>query len=177
MNHPLKRVFLAMLLPPILGFGIACLAFPDRCPIQLSADAVAVVSFTVFVLAAFFGMAGPILYRSQFVHRHRNDINVSTQELLRFEKNLTMMVMLTPYMALAAYLVPMPPFHRYGTLLLALYAVYYYYPSEKRLAFDRRLFRTGRWMPAAAGQDVRQRRQPAHGDTYRPPSGRDRYGL
>jgi hypothetical protein len=49
--------------------------------------------------------------------------------------------MITPYLALPACLFELPKFHFTGTVLMALYAAYYYYPSKKRVDFDRRIFR------------------------------------
>ncbi|CAB1058248.1 hypothetical protein D1BOALGB6SA_3004 [Olavius sp. associated proteobacterium Delta 1] len=50
-------------------------------------------------------------------------------------------VMITPYFALAAYLLQMLRFYSSGAILMGLYAVYYFYPSQTRIAFDRRITR------------------------------------
>jgi len=42
---------------------------------------------------------------------------------------------------LVAYLLEFPRFYLAGTVLMALYAVYYYYPSKKRIQFERKIFR------------------------------------
>jgi hypothetical protein len=49
--------------------------------------------------------------------------------------------MATPYVALIAQILQLPRFHLAGTIVMALYAVYYYYPSMRRIEFDRRVFR------------------------------------
>jgi hypothetical protein len=49
--------------------------------------------------------------------------------------------MATPYVALIAQILQLPRFHLGGTIIMALYAVYYYYPSKRRIEFERRVFR------------------------------------
>ena len=52
-----------------------------------------------------------------------------------------LVVMATPYLALAAYVLAVPRFYLAGTVLAMLYAMYYHYPTTRRLIFDRRIFR------------------------------------
>jgi len=60
---------------------------------------------------------------------------------LKFERNLLYIAMTTPYVGLIAQILQLPRFHLAGTIIMGLYAVYYYYPSKKRLDFERRIFR------------------------------------
>lgn len=103
----------------------------------------AIVAPAIFILAAVFAIAGPIFYRSLFSHRHCHLVKVSLLVLYQFERNLIGMALVTPYLALVGYVLQLPSFHLAGTLLMALYAVYYYYPFEERIRFDGKLFRTG----------------------------------
>jgi len=96
----------------------------------------------IFVLTAISALAGPILYRSLFAHSQRNLNEVPYAKLFKFERKLTVMALITPYLALAAYTLQFPRFYLTATLLLALYAVYYYYPSQRRISFDEKIFRT-----------------------------------
>jgi hypothetical protein len=57
------------------------------------------------------------------------------------------MILVTPYLALLAYFLQLSRFYLAATLLVTLYAVYYTYPSHKRIAFDEKIFRTPHVMP------------------------------
>ena len=99
------------------------------------------IARSTFILAALLAVAGPIFYRSLFAHRQRNHSSVSQEVLFKFERNLTCMVLIVPYLAVIAYVLELPRFYNAATILLALYAIYYYYPSQKRIAFDSKIFR------------------------------------
>jgi len=98
----------------------------------------------IFILSAIFALALPIFYRTLFAHRRRHLIGIVPAELFKFERNLIGMTMVTPYLAMVAYLMGLPRFHLAGIILIALYAVYYYYPSRKRITFEERIFRVDR---------------------------------
>ena len=93
-------------------------------PVQTSAF----IAPMIFILAAVFGVAGPILYRSFFAHSHGMFMKFRLRTLFIFERNLTGMALVTPYLALVAYFLQLPRFYLAATLLMALYAVYYYLP-------------------------------------------------
>lgn len=110
-------------------------------PRWLSAQLLAVIAPAIFILAAAFAIAGPILIRAHFAHRQRDLYNVSTTALHTFEKRLIVIPLVAPYLALAAYYLQLPRFHLAGALLMGLYAVYYYYPSARRIALDKNIYR------------------------------------
>jgi len=95
----------------------------------------------VFILSVVFAVALPILFRSLFANKMRGRKYTSAGEWLKFERILLYVAMMTPYLALAAHIMRLPRFHYAGTAIMALYAVYYYYPSQRRIAFDKRIFR------------------------------------
>ena len=103
----------------------------------------AVVAPAIFILTAVFAVAGPILLRSSFAHRHRNQHSLSPTELFTFERRLIGISMVAPYLALIASFLQLPRFHLAATLLMALYAIYYHYRSQKRIVFDKSIFRSG----------------------------------
>jgi Ca2+/Na+ antiporter len=96
----------------------------------------------IFILTAISALAGPILYRSFFAHSQRYLHGVPYAKLFKFERKLTAMALITPYLALVAYGLQFPRFYLAAILLMALYAVYYYYPSQRRISFDEKIFRT-----------------------------------
>ena len=141
MTEKLKKTYLTLLIPAIaaivLAFGLRRMGFIFRDPNIPNAF----VAPFVFVLSVFFALALPIFIRSLFAHTVRRLKSVPEEDLFRFERKLIFVSLLTPYLILPAYLLNFPDFYLIGTTLMALYAVYYFYPSTKRIQFERRVFR------------------------------------
>ncbi|MEA1968280.1 MAG: hypothetical protein U9N77_08670 [Thermodesulfobacteriota bacterium] len=95
----------------------------------------------LFILSAITSIAAPVLIRTLFAHNVRSRKSVNHDEFFKFEKNILYMVLLTPWFALAAYLCDFQKFYSAGIVLMAFYALYFYYPSEKRINFDKKIFR------------------------------------
>jgi hypothetical protein len=66
---------------------------------------------------------------------------VSEVEFIKFERRLMVISLVTPYLALVAYTLEFPKFYTTAAILMGLYAIYYFFPSKRRLALDRRIFR------------------------------------
>lgn len=141
MTKRLKRYFFNILSPVIAGFLIARWAHNMHQPRIIPEEVSIILAPVLFVLSAVFAIAGPILYRSIFAYRLRNLCDVSLQMLQQFERNLIGFALVTPYLALIAYVIQLPRFHLAAILLMALYAIYYTYPSSKRIDLDRKIFR------------------------------------
>lgn len=129
-----------MLAPALVGLGgVWCLRILGMIdPIRPAGDACAPVLFVLSVVTA---VAAPILIRTLFAHRMRHQRHISENAFLRFQQLQILVVMATPYLALAAYVLAVPDFYLAGTGLAMLYALYYHYPSTRRVVFDRRIFR------------------------------------
>jgi len=141
MTAALKRAYLILLLPAIFGFAFTCLA-KTYCFIEInSIQFIEIAGPSIFILCIASAIAFPIFYRTLFAHKSRNLRSVSDKKLLNFERTLINVVMITPYLALIAYLLDLPRFYTTGAILIGLYAVYYFYPSKRRIAFDRKIFR------------------------------------
>jgi len=131
-----------LLAPAILGFIAAILA---RRFSAIDLEAVkSLQRFTapvLFALSFAFGAAFPLLFRTLFVHKNRHEKRISEAALLQFERNTLYLAMITPYIALVAFFLEIPRFHLAGALLASFYAVYYFYPSHKRIQYEKRIFR------------------------------------
>ncbi|MFO7750709.1 MAG: hypothetical protein R6V54_11525 [Desulfobacteraceae bacterium] len=137
----LKKRYIILLLPPVLGFFLVGGAKGFGLPPSGLPEPPAFLPVLLFVLSAVTSVAAPVLTRTLFAHRMRNQKRVDKDRFLVFEKRLLTMVLLTPWFALAAYGLDFQRFYSTGIVLMAFYAVYYYYPSKKRIAFDQRIFR------------------------------------
>ena len=141
MTNALKKTCLTLLLPCILGFTLAggakVYGFIEIDSVQFIQSA----GPFIFILCIALAIAFPIFYRALFAHKNRDVISVSDEKLLKFERTLINVVMITPYLALTAYLFELPRFYTASAILIGLYAMYYFYPSKTRIAFERRIFR------------------------------------
>jgi hypothetical protein len=95
----------------------------------------------LFSLAVVLAVAAPVVVRTLFAHRMRHNRVVAEADFFQFQRRMIHWALLTPYLAVAACLIPLPRFFFAGIILATLYAVYYTYPSRRRIGFDRRLFR------------------------------------
>jgi hypothetical protein len=141
MTDKLRKLYIIILLPSILGFVFVYLTkafvFINIEPINFSE----ILAPSIFILSVVFAVAWPIFYRTFFAHKKRLDRSVSENELIKFERKMIYITMVTPYLALTAYILELTRFYTAGSFLMGLYAIYYFYPSKRRLAFERRIFR------------------------------------
>jgi hypothetical protein len=141
MVQELKRQYFFGVTPPVAIF-IALGLLQETQVISLSrAPMQIILAPVIFIAAIVTGVALPVWLRTLFAHRRRNQYTVSSEDFLRFQRQILYSAIATPYLALAAFLLVLPPVHFFGTVLAALYAAYYYYPSEKRIRFDRHIFK------------------------------------
>jgi len=141
MTDKLKKTYFTFLLPSILGFTLAGGAKAYDL-IEIGSDNfIQIAGPFVFILCIALAIAFPIFYRTLFAHKNRDLLSVSDKTLLKFERTLINVVMIVPYLALVAYFFELPRFYTTSAILIGLYAVYYFYPSKERIAFERRIFR------------------------------------
>jgi len=141
METQLRKLYFSLLIPAILGFILAYLS-----KAYLKIDLGAISSFwptapLIFILSFAFGVALPILFRTLFVHKNRHQKKIAENDLLKFERSTLYIALITPYIALVAYFFEIPRFHFVGSVLASFYAIYYFYPSQKRIRYERRIFR------------------------------------
>ncbi len=141
MADEIRRTYFTLLIPAIAGF-IAISIVKKFSLLEFGhITFLEVLAPLVFVLSVVFAIAWPIFFRTLFAHKIRHQKSISEADLIKFERNFLYIALVTPYLTLAAYLLEFPSFYLAGTVLTALYAVYYYYPSKKRIQFERRIFR------------------------------------
>jgi hypothetical protein len=141
MTDKLKKTYFIFLLPSIIGFTLAGGAKAYDLIEIGSANFIETAGPLIFILCIALAIAFPIFYRALFAHKSRDLINLPAKELLKFERTLINVVMITPYLALIAYFFELPRFYTASAILIGLYAVYYFYPSKTRIAFEKRIFR------------------------------------
>lgn len=141
MVQKLKKTYFILLLPAVSGIVIIFLTKAYNILALGQVEFLGVIAPLIFILSVIFAIALPIFYRTLFAHRVRHLKNLAEDNLIKFERNLLYLALVTPYIALIAFLLEIPRFHLAGTVLMAFYSVYYYYPSQKRIRFEKRIFR------------------------------------
>ncbi len=141
MIDELRRTYFTVLIPVIVSFAAYFLGKTydlfDFGPTKFQG----ILAPLLFILSVIFAIALPIFFRTLFAHSVRHQKNVSEADLLKFERTFLYIALVTPYITLAGYMLELPRFYLGGTVIMALYAVYYYFPSQKRIQFERRIFR------------------------------------
>jgi hypothetical protein len=141
MIDELRRTYFCLLIPAIVGFGAYFIGKTYDLVDLGPTDFQGILAPLLFILSVIFAIALPIFLRTLFAHNVRHQKNVSEADLLKFERTFLYVALVTPYITLAAYILELPRFYVGGTVIMALYAVYYYFPSQKRIQFERRIFR------------------------------------
>ena len=141
MERELKATYFRLLIPALLA--VAVLFSVKQVGIHFGADAprTGIVAPAIFILAGTFAIALPIFFRTLFLHRIRHQKRTPAADLLAFERRFLLIVLIPAYLAVLAYVMNITHFHFVGTVLMALYAAYYYYPSPHRVASEKRIFR------------------------------------
>jgi len=99
------------------------------------------VTVIVTTLSGITGIAFPILYRSYFVHKIRNKKKIKEETFLNYERTQITLALLTPYFLIIAVLMNMNQTALMLITLFSLYVAYYYFPSEKKVLFEMKIFR------------------------------------
>ncbi|WP_319468396.1 hypothetical protein [uncultured Pseudodesulfovibrio sp.] len=136
----LFRRYLLMLVPAAVIFG-GWAAYRQTGMAQPVTTATDIIGPVVFIAGIILAAALPLLYRINFVRNMVGKKNVESGQFLSFQLNLMSIALLAPYTAAAAYIAGVPNFYFSGAFLASLYATYYYFPSEKRVIQEMKLFR------------------------------------
>lgn len=146
MNQPsikqiLIKTYLKLLIPVIVLLFILYLSQILNVWGSTHIEAKRLISVLFFILAGVFSLALPIFYRALFVSKLKDRKIIPLQEFLDFEKKLIIISMISPYIIIIPIIFNFSSFYFAGIILFSLYSIYYYYPSEKRIDFEKKLFR------------------------------------
>ena len=141
MANDLKKTYFTLLIPAISGFILILAAKTFHFIVLEPVQFLPILAPIVFIMSVVFAVALPIFFRTIFAHKIRHQQSLAEADWIKFERHFLYIVLVTPYLTLMAYLFEFPRFYLSGTILMTLYAAYFYYPSNKRIAFERRIFR------------------------------------
>jgi hypothetical protein len=141
MHKKLQTQYFLMVVPAFLLF----LAFGLVQGMQITTSGRfapdAMVPVVVFIVSTITAIAGPLFLRTLFAHSVREQHKVTSTAFLSFQRRLLWVSQTTPYLAFVAVLCNFPRFYATAIVLMGLYALYYYYPSQRRIGFDKKMFR------------------------------------
>lgn len=141
MHKTLQKYYMTLVLP---GLGLF-LILGTVTSLDLVSPGWVVISsrvyVTAFVAAVITAIAGPIFLRTLFAHSVRARQQVDITGFLKFQRRLLQVSQTTVYLAVAAVWLNFPRFYAAAIVMMGLYAMYYYYPSQRRIDFDKKIFR------------------------------------
>jgi len=142
MQPKLRMVYMAMVAPAVALFAalyvVKKLGLADTAAIRAAHPT---LGMGIFFLGAMFGLALPLLLRTLFVYNHRTAQRIEEEELYDFERQLLLVSLVSPYFAVLAAFFEIRTVYFTMTVLSAFYALYYFYPSERRVSYERKIFR------------------------------------
>jgi hypothetical protein len=81
------------------------------------------------------------MMRTLFANSLKDLHGARPERFFRFQQRLLIVTQVTPWWTLFVLVAEFQKFHGSAIILMGFYSVYYYYPSQKRISFDRRIFR------------------------------------
>ncbi len=137
----LQKIYFWQLLPAIILIAIAyLLKYYFKLSDTESAPGLT-VSVVITTLAGIAGIAAPVFFRSYFVYKNRDKKQILPDDFLSFERLLLTTALMSPYFLVISILINMNETANMLIALFALYAVYYYFPTEKKVRFEMKIFR------------------------------------
>ena len=99
------------------------------------------VTITMMIAEAFFAVVLPLWYRILFVNKMKGEEYTDEHRFMRFEKHFLTIASISAYILIAGYLLALPRIPLSVMVLFVLYALYFYFPSEKRIRIEQKIFR------------------------------------
>ncbi len=99
------------------------------------------VSVLITTLSGIAAIALPVFYRSYFVYKNKDKKQISSDDFLAFERLLVTIALMSPYFLIIAVLINMNETANMLIALFSIYAIYYFFPTEKKMLFEMRIFR------------------------------------
>jgi hypothetical protein len=140
MKKELLKHYLKVNLPPGIVFAVIYILGKHNSNIYFSADH-NWIPVVLLMAAVFFAIVLPLWYRILFVRKKQGQKATEKNEFLRFEKKFLTFASVSIYILIAGYMTGLSKIPVSVMLLLVLYALYYYFPSEKRIEREKAIFK------------------------------------
>ncbi|MCD6397878.1 MAG: hypothetical protein J7L71_10090 [Spirochaetaceae bacterium] len=134
-----KKFWISMSLPILLFIGVVIL---QKLEIRIiPPGSIRIWGILLFVLAAAFGVALPILQRTSFHDKFLKDNNVNIAEYIEYQKRLFILCSIAVVPASFAYMFIVSPLYMYGSVLAALYGIYSTLPFKDKITKELRMYK------------------------------------
>ncbi|NIA23878.1 MAG: hypothetical protein GWP03_06970 [Proteobacteria bacterium] len=136
----LRTTYFIMVIPIFLLIFTIFALHKYKILIAFNSKYIGYIGLFLFVLSATFGIALPILMRNLFRYKaiKKGDIDISL--FFNFENKTLFITLISGYIANIAYILLVPKLHLYGSIIIALYAIYVSYPEKKKIIVDLKTF-------------------------------------
>jgi hypothetical protein len=134
------RVFVLLLLPALILFVLAFVSHQSGMRVTVPGG-LRIWGIVLLVLTVFLSVALPILMRTLFHDRAAKSQHVEYLQYERFQVRQMAVTLAGAVFAGLAYLLVVPNFHLYASVLMALYGVYSVLPSRRKLAGEMKYYK------------------------------------
>ncbi len=132
-----KKYFLHLVFAAILIIGADTYKYLSN----LDASVDQTFMIVIATLAGITAFAAPVFYRSYFIHKIKDKKEITLEQFVLFERKLISIALMTPYFIIVSILLNLNQTTNIMITLFALYAAYFYFPSEKKVRFEMKVFR------------------------------------
>ena len=141
MYKTLKKKYFYIVVPAIV-IAIVLIIFKHYDILQITPTPFILntISPAIFILTALLSIAFPVLHRTIFNNKIKESKFITPDKFYRYQNQTLYFIAFTPYLVLIAYVLHLPQFFFGGTALFSLYALYFYYPSGKRIRNEKRIY-------------------------------------
>lgn len=140
-KNDLQRYYRKLMIP-VISLVIISAVIKMVLPVQWTSDEGAkAFGIFLFTLSTISSLVSPLLYRLVFIRRFKLHHHVPHKNFLSFQKNTLRIALATFYIFILALITSASDLIYVGIFLLSLYSAYFYFPSQRRIDFEIRLFR------------------------------------
>ena len=136
----LQQTYFSLLIPAVLLIVVFFLLKRFDLNYSIDENTNHTISIIFFIIGAVFSLALPIFYKSLFINRVKDEKGIRIDEFLKFEKNIISISMISPFIVIFPVIFNFSNFYFSGIVLFAFYSAYYFFPSDKRIDFEKKLF-------------------------------------
>ncbi len=141
MQQTLKKHYLSILLPGIIIFAISYLIYNTGGILSENTSTPRIISSIHVFLSAIFTFLAPMWLKITAVNKLNKSKKIEISEFIRFEKLFISISLISVYIFISAYLFKLSKIPMSVVIIFCLYSIYYYYPSNKRVNLEKRIFR------------------------------------
>ena len=140
MQKKLLRHYLIINLPGIAAFIILYILVKFHVNIFFPVQQ-GWVQVIMMIASGLFAVVLPLWYRILFVNRMKGKANTGKPRFMQFERDFLALASVSVYILVAGFILALPRIPLSVMVLFVIYALYFYFPSEKRIRSEKKMFR------------------------------------